>query len=234
MESRAGKSWYPDEDGQLINEYKYGTYTVEQIAVIHKRPVEQIERRLRMLQHVFAKKFKTQDASVKRGVFVKTSSLPNGKAEATVRSPNVPKLVTRPVTAVRPVTTVRPVTAGKHVTVLEPLLEVDDTVETTNETSTSVEVNHETPVPHLLKISDYTCAGDAWTNEESDKLLALYKDRELGLMAISALHKRTPASIVCKLRKMNIELVMSNVRGYDEYKLSPLYKEVLGVRKQKK
>jgi hypothetical protein len=228
MESRAGKSWYPDEDGQLINEYKYGTYTVEQIAVIHKRPVEQIERRLRMLQHVFAKKFKTQDTSVKRGVFVKTSGLPNGKAETTTRSPNVPKLVMRPVTAVRPVT------PGKHVTVLEPLLEVDDTVETTNETSTSVEVNNVTPAPHLLKISDYTCAGDAWTNEESDKLLALYKDRELGLMAISALHKRTPASIVCKLRKMNIELVMSNVRGYDEYKLSPLYKEVLGVRKQKK
>jgi len=208
MEPRAFKSWYPEEDGQLINEYKYGKYTLQQIAAIHKRPLEQITRRVKLLQHAFAKKFTSHQTCLT-------------KAGVTVSRP-LPKPV--PLTQV--------VTAAKTVTVLEPLLETDDTEETENDVPTVVEPI--TAVPYLLKISDYTCAGDAWTSEESDKLLALYKDHELGLMAISALHKRTPASIICKLRKMNIEPIMSNVRGYDTYKSSELYKEVMGVRKQKK
>lgn len=43
------KSWYPDEDAQLMREHKYGTYKLLQLAHIHKRTPDSVIRRLRRL-----------------------------------------------------------------------------------------------------------------------------------------------------------------------------------------
>lgn len=43
------KSWYPDEDAQLLREYKYNTYTIVQLAHTHKRTPETVIRRLKRL-----------------------------------------------------------------------------------------------------------------------------------------------------------------------------------------
>ena len=40
------KTWYPDEDGQLIREHKYRTYKLLQLAHIHKRTPDSVIRRL--------------------------------------------------------------------------------------------------------------------------------------------------------------------------------------------
>jgi hypothetical protein len=91
----------------------------------------------------------------------------------------------------------------------------------------------EPEVTYLMNISDYTKAGDAWSEDETNRLRTLYHDKMLGLMAISALHLRTPSSIICKLRKMDIEKDQASVRGFLEYKGSALYKEVCLLKKQK-
>jgi hypothetical protein len=111
-----------------------------------------------------------------------------------------------------------------EVTVVEPEVTVVEPEVTV------VEPEH---VSFLMNISDYTKAGDAWSPAESDRLRTLYHDKMFGLMAISALHLRTPSSIICKLRKMNIEKDQASVRGFLEYKNSALYKEVCLLKKQK-
>jgi hypothetical protein len=47
--TNTAKSWYPDEDGQLIREHKYSSYTILQLAHIHKRTPDSVIRRLRRL-----------------------------------------------------------------------------------------------------------------------------------------------------------------------------------------
>jgi len=47
--TNTAKSWYPDEDGQLMRELKYSAYTILQLAHIHKRTPDSVIRRLRRL-----------------------------------------------------------------------------------------------------------------------------------------------------------------------------------------
>lgn len=50
--SNTNKSWYPDEDAKLINAYIYRTYTIVQLAHIHKRTPGNVMRRLKKLHIV--------------------------------------------------------------------------------------------------------------------------------------------------------------------------------------
>jgi hypothetical protein len=43
------KSWYPEEDAQLLREHKYRNYTIVQLAHIHKRTPDSVIKRLRRL-----------------------------------------------------------------------------------------------------------------------------------------------------------------------------------------
>jgi hypothetical protein len=47
--THTSKSWYPDEDAQLIREHKYKPYTIIQLAHIHKRAPDSVIRRLKRL-----------------------------------------------------------------------------------------------------------------------------------------------------------------------------------------
>jgi hypothetical protein len=190
MEARKSKSWYPDEDAQLIREHKHNKYAVEKMALLHKRPLEEITRRLRRLG------------------LVKAPLIDTTKAE-------VAEILNDMVAAIE---SIGPV-LEPEVTALEPEVTV---------------LEAEPEVTFLMNISDYTKAGDPWSLAESDRLKTLYHDKRLGLMTISALHLRTPSSIICKLRKMDIEKDQASVRGFLEYKGSALYKEVCLLKKQKK
>jgi len=203
MEARKNRSWYPDEDAQLIREHKHNKYTPAKMALLHKRPLEEITRRLRRLGLVKAPvpvidTTLAEVATILDDMVAAIESIVMPEPEVTVVEPEV--------TVVEPeVTVVEP-----EVTVVEP-----------------------EPVTFLMNISDYTKAGDAWSEDETNRLRTLYHDKMLGLMAISALHLRTPSSIICKLRKMNIEKDQASVRGFLEYKNSALYKEVCLLKKQK-
>ena len=196
MEARKSKSWYPDEDAQLIREHKHNKYAPAKIALLHKRPLEEITRRLRRL------------GLVKAPVPVIDTTL----AE-------VATILDDMVAAIESIIMPEP-----DVTAEAPIV--------TAEAPTVTAVTPE-PVTFLMNIRDYTKAGDAWSEEETNRLKTLYHHNMLGLMAISALHLRTPSSIICKLRKMNIEKDQASVRGFLEYKNSALYKEVCLLKKQK-
>jgi hypothetical protein len=43
------KSWYPDEDAQLLREHKYRPYSIVQLAHIHKRTPDSVVRRMKRL-----------------------------------------------------------------------------------------------------------------------------------------------------------------------------------------
>ena len=233
MLARANRSWYPDEDGQLIREHKHNKYKVEKMALLHKRPVEEITRRLRRLGLVKAPVpvIDTTKAEVAEILYDMVAAIESIKPFvehevtvfeplATVSESEVTDLESPEVTVFEP-----------EVTVLEPEVTVSEPPVTVSEPPVTVS---EPEVTFLMKISDYTKAGDTWSEDETKRLLELYRDKELCLLAISALHLRTPSSIICKLRKMNVEKDQASVRGFSEYKNSILYKEVCLLKKQKK
>jgi hypothetical protein len=176
MEARKNRSWYPDEDAQLIREHKYAKHDFSKIAKIHKRTSDEIVKRLRRLGVIKAK-------------------IPVVIDQELPYFANQPEVIT---------------------------------VESVGR------VLKEEPVQFLTKLSDYTNAGAIWTTEETDLLTLRYCDKMFGLMTISALHKRTPNSIICKLRKMEIEKDQASVRGFSDYKCSDLFKQVALLKKQNK
>jgi hypothetical protein len=184
MEARKNRSWYPDEDAQLIREHKYGKHDFSKIAKIHKRSSEEIVKRLRRLGII------KSEAPV---VVVSGQEIPEVTNHSEVNSVYVEHEE-----AVEPV---------------EPVLK-------------------EEPVLFLTKLSEYINAGAPWTTEETELLIERYSDKMFDLMTISALHKRTPNSIICKLRKLDIEKDQASVRGFSDYKSSDLFKEVALVKKQ--
>ena len=67
-----------------------------------------------------------------------------------------------------------------------------------------------------------------WSNEEEITLKFLYKNRKLCIYKISKVIKRTPNSIVSKLRNLNITDHYYNARGFN--KILKFYKNRGGTR----
>lgn len=76
----------------------------------------------------------------------------------------------------------------------------------------------------------YTNSGLPWMEEETKKLIQEY-DAGLDIMEIGIVHKRTPGGIAHKLKSMNIVYPMSAARGYEKYKVSKLYYEIVKTLK---
>ena len=53
-------------------------------------------------------------------------------------------------------------------------------------------------------------------------------------MAISKIHKRTPGGIISRLLKREYITTRNSVRGYDLYRNSDLYKEIVETNKKNK
>lgn len=72
-----------------------------------------------------------------------------------------------------------------------------------------------------------------WTEEEEEQLLNYYNEKKYDIIKIGTLLKRAPGSITAKLKVLKIIKLVSEARGYDDYKKSDLYKEAIDNHKKK-
>jgi hypothetical protein len=70
-----------------------------------------------------------------------------------------------------------------------------------------------------------------WGDTELQEIRTEYQDKEMTISQIADIHHRTPGSISYKLIKFGIIANNNQARGYDEYKNSNLYKEIVGKNK---
>ena len=77
-------------------------------------------------------------------------------------------------------------------------------------------------------------AGEPWTQEEDIQLNKLYNEDMLDIIEISKIHNRAPGGIISRLFKHNYIVNRQSARGYNVYKNSDLYKEIVSNNKNKK
>ena len=80
----------------------------------------------------------------------------------------------------------------------------------------------------------FTNSGKPWEQQEDDQLNTLYNVDILDIMAISKIHKRTPGGIISRLFKHEYITTRNSARGYDLYRNSDLYKEIVETNKKNK
>ncbi len=84
-------------------------------------------------------------------------------------------------------------------------------------------------------LSYYTRQKEAWLDEELEQLKREYVSEEKTISEIGDIHRRTPGSVAYKLWNLKVvEQPWKGTRGYDEYKLSPLYQEIVSVESAKR
>jgi len=81
-------------------------------------------------------------------------------------------------------------------------------------------------------LSYYTNSGAPWFEEETERLKKHFSVEKLDILQIGKLHKRTPGGIASKLMSLGLVDSYQELKKYDEYKNSSLYKEALS-RNQK-
>lgn len=86
----------------------------------------------------------------------------------------------------------------------------------------------------MNSLSYYNRQKEDWTNKELEQLKDEYENKKLNISQIGDIHHRTPGSISYKLKKLMLISHNTIARGYDEYKNSNLYNEIVsgGVRRQ--
>ena len=84
----------------------------------------------------------------------------------------------------------------------------------------------------LYIMETFTNSGKPWEQQEDDQLNTLYNVDILDIMAISKIHKRTPGGIISRLLKREYITTRNSVRGYDLYRNSDLYKEIVETNKK--
>jgi hypothetical protein len=67
-----------------------------------------------------------------------------------------------------------------------------------------------------------------WGDNEVQEIRTEYQAKEMNISQIADIHHRTPGSISYKLKSLGIIDHNTQARGYDEYKNSNLYKEIVG------
>jgi hypothetical protein len=76
-------------------------------------------------------------------------------------------------------------------------------------------------------------AGEPWTAKEDAQLYKLYNNDMLDVMEISRIHNRAPGGIISRLKKNNYIVQRQSARGYNSYKNSDLYKQIVESNKDK-
>lgn len=77
----------------------------------------------------------------------------------------------------------------------------------------------------------------SYTEEEINNIKNDYTIKNMNVIEIGNKYKRTPGQIAYQLGKYNIIKYYEEARGYDEYKVSSLYKEIKDnshIKRQKK
>jgi len=69
----------------------------------------------------------------------------------------------------------------------------------------------------------YSNTSKSWYPEEDAQLRVEHKYRNLPIMKLAHIHKRTPGNIMRRLKKLNLIKYITEVHGYDAYRNSDLY-----------
>jgi len=73
----------------------------------------------------------------------------------------------------------------------------------------------------------YHKSKDPWTEEEVEKIKKYYADESLNIIDLANLCMRTPGCVAHKLYKEGMISYFLHARGYDDYKSSTLYAEII-------
>ncbi len=73
-----------------------------------------------------------------------------------------------------------------------------------------------------------------WTVEELEQVKKEYESDQMSIIDIGNSHKRTPGGISYRLKKLGIITNTTEARGYEEYKNSLLYSEIVTEYKDKR
>ena len=80
----------------------------------------------------------------------------------------------------------------------------------------------------------FTNSGKYWMHEEDKQLNTLYNVDMLDIIEISIIHNRAPGGIISRLSKHDYITNRQSARGYELYKNSDLYKEIVETSKKEK
>lgn len=92
----------------------------------------------------------------------------------------------------------------------------------------------EQPTMNTYSLSYYHKSKDSWTEEEVEKIKKYYADKSLNIIDLANLCMRTPGCVAHKLCKEGLIPYFLLARGYDDYKNSTLYAEIISNSKDKK
>ena len=68
-------------------------------------------------------------------------------------------------------------------------------------------------------------SGKPWTTQEENQLKKFYIEDNMSIMEIAKIHKRFPGGLTSRLKKLGIIFDCRDVRGYEDYRNSELYKQ---------
>jgi hypothetical protein len=78
----------------------------------------------------------------------------------------------------------------------------------------------------MNRLEYYNRQKDSWDENEIQSLKSEY-EKEMTISEIADIHHRTPGSISYKLKNMKLIIHNTQSRGYNEYRTSELYKEIV-------
>ena len=80
----------------------------------------------------------------------------------------------------------------------------------------------------MNSVEYYNRQNEFWGDDETQEIRTEYESKEMTISQMGDIHRRTPGSISYKLKSLGIIDHNTQARGYDEYKNSNLYKEIVG------
>jgi ribonuclease HI len=83
----------------------------------------------------------------------------------------------------------------------------------------------------MYSLEYYTRQKSSWKHDEVQQISNEYESLQKSISEIADIHKRTPGSISYKLKSMGIISNNKLSRGYEEYRTSALYAEIVGNAK---
>jgi hypothetical protein len=83
-------------------------------------------------------------------------------------------------------------------------------------------------------LSYYDRSKIVWTEEESDQIQKEYVVESKTISEIGDAHRRTPGSVAARLMSLGVISHRVKARGYEDYKASSLYSEIIANSEKKK
>jgi len=208
--SNSKKSWYPDEDANLIRLYKRCNYDLVKLANIHKRTPGKIVRRLKLLK------------------IVKTSEDVNGYID--YKKSDLYYIINNKERGEHTIQTEE--TTNEDTTTKENESQSLDEESQYNTTITGEDFDNVSIIDNTLE--QYPNSNEPWSEAECEELVKHYKIDNLSLMDLADKHERHPDLVVHKLRELHVIKTLKSCIGYNIYKQSDMYKIYRKLHRRKR